>query len=149
MHFPLEHTCNTTRRLILWAARKAHWATRCPAAPNNKPTFEQYVHRWLQELKTLLTWEPLKGHGGGVQKFINSLMHFTQEGGFKAMHINWRTRRVHDAPSTLHNNPKQQKRNERKATMAQQVIAIQQVYLAEGWHIFHFDGSSKCYPKAG
>ena len=44
---------------------------------------------------------------------------------------------------------KQQKRNERKATVAQQVIAIQQVYLAEGWHIFHFDGSAKHYPKAG
>ena len=33
--------------------------------------------------------------------------------------------------------------------MAQQVIAIQQVYLVEGWHIFHFDGSAKHYPKAG
>ena len=37
----------------------------------------------------------------------------------------------------------------RKVTMAQQVIAIQQVYLVEGWHIFHFDGSAKYYPKAG
>ena len=76
-------------------------------------------------------------------------MHFIQEGIFKAVHINWRTRGVHDAPSTLHNNPKQQKRNGRKATAAQQVIAIQQVYLAEGLHIFHFDGSAKHYPKAG
>ena len=31
----------------------------------------------------------------------------------------------------------------------QQVMAIQQVYLAEGWHIFHFDGSAKHYSKAG
>ena len=91
----------------------------------------------------------MKGHCGGVQKFFNSLLHFIQEGTFTAVHINWRTRRVHAAPSTLHNNPKQQKRNERKATVAQQVIAIQRVYLAEGWHIFHFDGSAKYYPKAG
>ena len=76
MHFPLEHTFSTTLGLILWAARKAHSATCCLAAPNNTPTFEQYVHRWLQELKTLLTWEPLKGHRGGVQKFFNSLMYF-------------------------------------------------------------------------
>ena len=76
-------------------------------------------------------------------------MHFTQEGTFKVVHLNWRTRRVHDAHSNLHNNPKQQKRHERKAKMAQQVIAIQQVYLAEGWHIFHFDSSTKYYPKTG
>ena len=59
MQFPLEHTFNTTPGLILRAICKAHWATRYSAAPNNKPTFEQYVHRWLQDLKTLLTWEPL------------------------------------------------------------------------------------------
>ena len=149
MHFPLEHTFNTTPGLVLWTARKAHWATRCSAAPNNEPTFEQCVHRWPQELKALLTWHPLQAQHAGVQKFFNSLMHFIQEGTFKAVHINWRTRRVHAAQPPLHDNPKQQKRNERKATMAQQVIAIQQVYLAEGWHIFHFDGSAKHYPKAG
>ena len=33
--------------------------------------------------------------------------------------------------------------------MTQQLIAIQQVYLVEGWPIFHFDGSAKYYPKAG
>ena len=149
MHFPLEHTFNTTPGLVLWTARKAHLATRCSAAPNSDPTFEQYVHRWLQELKTLLMWQPLKAHHTSVQKFFNSLMHFIQEGTFKTVHINWRTRRVHDVQPPLHDNPKQQKRNERKATMAQQVMAIQQVYLSEGWHIFHFDGSAKHYPKAG
>ena len=56
---------------------------------------------------------------------------------------------MHEAQPPLHDSPKQHKRNERKATMAQQVIAIQQAYLAEGWHIFHFDGSAKRYPKAG
>ena len=106
MHFPPEHTFNTTPGLVLWTARKAHWATRCSAAPNNEPTFEQYVHQWLQELKALLTWEPLKTHHTGVQKFFNSLMHFIQEGTFKAVHINWRTRRVHDVQPSLHNNHK-------------------------------------------
>ena len=149
MHFPLEHTFSTTPGLVLWAARKAHWATRCSAAPSNGPTFEQYVQRWLQELKTLLVWQPLKAHQTGIQKFFNSLMHYIQEGTFKTVHINWRTRRVHDVQPPLHDNPKQQKRNERKATMAQQVMAIQQVYLTEGWHIFHFDGLAKHYPKAG
>ena len=76
-------------------------------------------------------------------------MHFIQEGTFKAVHINLRTRRMHDAQPSLHNNPKQQKRNERKATVARQVITIQQLYLAEGWQIFYFDGSTKYYPKAG
>ena len=76
-------------------------------------------------------------------------MHFIQEGTFKTVYINWRTRRVHDVQPPLHDNPKQQKRNERKATMPQQVMAIQQVYLTEGWHIFHFDGLGKYYPKAG
>ena len=33
--------------------------------------------------------EPLKGHRGGVRKFFNSLMHFMQEGTFKATHITW------------------------------------------------------------
>ena len=33
--------------------------------------------------------------------------------------------------------------------MAHQVIAIQQVYIAEGWHIFYFDGSAKYYPTSG
>ena len=78
MHFPLEHTFNTTPGLVLWTARKAHWATRCSAAPSNEPTFEQYVQRWLQELKTLLVWQPLKAHHAGIQKFFNSLMHFIQ-----------------------------------------------------------------------
>ena len=149
MHFPLEHTFNTTLGLVLLAARKAHRATRSPAALNNEPTFERYVHRWLQELKALVTWEPLKGHHGAVQKFFNSLMHFIQEGTFKAMQINWCTRRVHDTQPSPHNNPKQQTRNERKAIVAQQVIVIPQFYLAEGWHIFHFDTSTKYYPKAG
>ena len=149
MHFPLKQTFNTTPGLVLWTARKAHWATRCSAAPSNEPTFEQYVERWLQELKTLLVWQPLKAHHASIQKFFNSLMHFFQEGTFKTVHINWRTRRVHDVQPPLHDNPKQQRRNERKATMAQQVMAIQQVYLTEGWHIFHFDGSAKHYPKAG
>ena len=94
MHLPLEHTFNTTPGLVLWTARKAHWAPRCSAAPNNEPTFERYVHRWLHELKALLMWQPLKAHHASVQKFFNSLMHFIQEGTFKAIHINWRTRRM-------------------------------------------------------
>ena len=149
MHFPLEHTFNTTPGLVLWTARKAHWATRCSAAPNNEPTFEQYVHKWPQELKTLLMWLPLKAHHASVQKLFNSLMHFIEQGTFKTVHINWRTRRLHDVQPLLHDNPKQQKRHERKATMAQQVMAIQQVYLTEGWHTFHFDGSAKHYSNAG
>ena len=91
----------------------------------------------------------MKGYRGDVQIYFNSLMHFIQEGTIKAVHINWHTCRVHHAPLTLHNNPKQQQRYERKATVAQQVIAIQQVYLAEGWHIFHFDCLANYYPKAG
>ena len=55
MHFSLVHTFNTTPGLILCAARKAHWATRCWATPNNEPTFEHHVHRWLQKLKTFLS----------------------------------------------------------------------------------------------
>ena len=53
MHFPLEHTFNTT--LVLCTARKAYWATRCSTTPYNEPTFAHYVHRWLQDLKTLIT----------------------------------------------------------------------------------------------
>ena len=63
-------------------ARKAHWATCYSATANNEPTFEHYVH---QELKALLTWEPLKGNHAVVHKFFNSLMHFIQEGTFKAV----------------------------------------------------------------
>ena len=94
-------------------------------------------------------WQPLKAHHASVQNFFNSLMQISHEGTFKTVHINWRTRRVHDVQPPLNDNPKQQKHNERKATRAQQVMAIQQVYLTEGWHIFHFDGSSKHYSKAG
>ena len=70
-------------------------------------------------------------------------MRYTHEGTFKAVHMNWRMCHSHDAPSEVHNDPKKQKHKESLATVAQQVIAIQQVYLLEGWHIFHFDGSAK------
>ena len=82
MHFPVEHTSNTTPGLVLWTAQKAHWATRCSATPFNKPTFEHYVSGWLQELKALLTWEPLKVIVV-LQRFFNALMRYTHEGTFK------------------------------------------------------------------
>ena len=139
MHFPVTHSLSIVLGCVLWVARKAHRAFWCAARPSTTPHFNTLVSKWLGELRGLLLWDPLKALRPSKQNIFSSLMHYSQEGTFPPKHINWRLRAQCPSTDSLAQNPKKQKRDERKASVAQQVISIQQMYLFEGWAIFHFD----------
>ena len=82
VHFFVMHSLSTFPGLVLSAARKAHWVVRCAALPCASPDFNTLVTKWLGQLRSLLFWDPLKALRPAIEKFFNSLMHYSQEGAF-------------------------------------------------------------------
>ena len=72
MHFPVSHSFSTIPGLVLWAARKAHWAIGCAALPSAPPDFNAPVTKWLGELRALLPWDPLKALRPSIHTYIRT-----------------------------------------------------------------------------
>ena len=82
-------------------------------------------------------WGPLKQHSKALVEFHGTLLFLLQEGTSPQRHIKWRQYRPSAIPD-MSSDPKQQRREERKAAVAEQVKALVHTYLWEEWQTFFF-----------
>ena len=136
----IAQTLRTAPRILLWYACKAHWNIRCATSLGAAPSMEEFVTKWAGEINVATRWEPLK-----VKSKMLPLLFFLREGTVPKRHINCRQFHPHAIPDAAA-DPKGQRCNERKATVAEQVKRLATTYVREGWQTFFFAGSAKWYP---
>ena len=112
------------------------------------PSMEDLVTKWAGEINVATRWEPLKQHSKALVEFHATLLFFLREITIPQRHIQWQQYCPSAVPG-MSSDPKQQRQEERKATLAKQVKALVHTYLREGWKTFFFNGSAKRYDECG
>ena len=105
--------------------------TRRAASMGATPSIEDFVTNWAGEINVASRWEPPKYHSKALVEFHGTLLFFLREGTVPRRHINWQQYRPNAVPDKS-SNPKRQRRNERKATLAEQVKTLVHTYPWEG-----------------
>ena len=86
------------------------------------------VTKWASEINVAIRWESLKFHSKALPDFHGALLFFLLEGTVPKRHINWQQFHPDAIPDTTA-DPKRQRRNERKAPVADKVTGLATTYL--------------------
>ena len=148
IQLPIAQTLHTAPVTVLWCARKAHQGARSVVSMGASPSMEDLVTKWAGEINVATRWEPLKQHSKALVEFHATLLFFLRERTIPQRHIKWQQYCPSAVPG-MSSYPKQQRQEERKATLAKQVKALVHTYLREGWKTFFFNGSAKRYDECG